>query len=171
MREIEVKLKVDDFADVRARLDGLGARLKERVEDEADLLFRSASDPEALAGQVLRLRRFGESGGMLTWKGPPVFERGVKQREEIQTEVADAAATRALLERLGYEVRLEYSKRREYWDLRGLTVSLDELPWGSYVEVEGEEAEIERAVSDLGLGEAERIEEGYPQMAARHLAP
>lgn len=170
MREIEVKLKVDDFVAVRARLESLGARLKERVEDEADLLFRSASDPEALAGQVLRLRAFGGSAGMLTWKGPPVFENGVKQREEVQTEVADAPTMRALLERLGYEVRLEYSKRREYWDLRGLTVSLDELPWGSYVEVEGEAAEIEGAVADLGLAESERVEEGYPQMAARYLS-
>jgi adenylate cyclase class 2 len=166
--ETEVKLKTDDLEGVRRRLGALGARLKERVEDETDLLWRSSTDPHALDGQVLRLRLSGEAG-MLTWKGPPEFDRGVKKREERQTPVADAPAMREILTRLGYEVSLEYSKRREYWDLRGLTVSLDELPFGSYVEIEGEAAQLERAVADLGLETAERIEEGYPQLAARWL--
>ncbi len=168
MHETEVKLRTDDFEAVRGRLQQLGARLKERVEDEKDLLFRSATDLHALEGQVLRLRLFGQEG-MLTWKGVPTFDKGVKKREELQTRVSDADALRQLLDRLGYAVSLEFSKSREYWDLRGLTVSLDELPFGRYVEVEGDEEEIERAVAELGLKEAERVEEGYPQLAARHL--
>ncbi len=168
MHETEVKLRIDDFEAVRERLQGLGARLKERVEDEKDLLFRSATDPHALEGQVLRLRLFGREG-MLTWKGAPTFDKGVKKREELQTRVSDADALRELLDRLGYEVTLEFSKSREYWDLRGITVSLDDLSFGRYVEVEGDEEEIERAVTELGLKEAERVEEGYPQLAARHL--
>ena len=168
MRETEVKLKTDDFDGVRQRLQALGARLKERVEDETDLMFRSATDPSALQGQVLRLRLTGRAG-LLTWKGPPTFERGLKMRDEIQTSVGDAQAMRELLVRLGYEVSLEFSKRREYWDLRGLTVSLDELPFGNYVEVEGDEAEIDTAVVELGLADAERVEEGYPSMAARYM--
>ncbi|MDP9378663.1 MAG: class IV adenylate cyclase [Chloroflexota bacterium] len=170
MYETEVKLRTDDLEGVRHRLRELGARLKERVEDETDLLWRSVTDPEALKKQVLRLRLVGENGaGMLTWKGAPEFERGVKKREERQTFVKDASAMREILTRLGYEVSLEFSKSREYWDLRGLTISLDELPFGSYVEVEGEASQIERAVSDLGLEGAERVEEGYPQLAARWL--
>lgn len=168
MRETEVKLRTDDFDGVRERLVTLGARLKERVEDETDLMFRSAADPRALRGEVLRLRLTGDSG-MLTWKGRPEFERGVKKREEVQTVVADAHAMRELLARLGYEVRLEFSKRREYWDLRGLAVSLDELPFGRFVEIEGEESQLERAVADLGLQDAQRVEEGYPRMAARYM--
>lgn len=168
MVETEVKLRTEDFDSVRARLEALGGRLKERVEEERDVLFRSAADPQALEGQVLRLRLVGREG-WLTWKGEASFSGGVKRREEVQTRVADAAAMRALLERLGYEASLEFGKRREYWDLRGLTVSLDELPWGRYVEVEGEAEELERAVEELGLADAERVEEGYPQLAARFL--
>ncbi|MBA2362247.1 MAG: class IV adenylate cyclase [Chloroflexia bacterium] len=168
MYETEVKLATGDLAAVRARLAALGARLKERVEDESDLQFGAKGDPEALADQVLRLRIIGE-GGMLTWKGPAAFERGVKNREELQTTVADAVMMRQILDRLGYHVRLEYTKRREYWDLRGLTVSLDELPFGTFVEVEGDGSRIEQAVLDLGLEAAARIEEGYPQLAARWL--
>ncbi len=166
--ETEVKLQTTDLAAVRERLEALGARLKERVEDETDLQFGVKDDPEALAEKVLRLRIMGD-GGMLTWKGPPEFERGIKNREELQTIVQDAAMMRQILDRLGYHVRLEYSKRREYWDLRGLTISLDELPFGSYVEVEGDGSLIEQAVSDLGLASAERIKDGYPQLAARWL--
>ena len=168
MYETEVKLKVADLGAVRERLGSLGARLKERVEDERDLQFGSAADPEALRGKVLRLRFTGRAG-MLTYKGAAEFERGVKKREELQSVVEDAGAMRAILERLGYEVRLEYTKRREYWDLRGLTVSLDELPFGTYVEVEGDASQLEGAVSELGLEGAERIEEGYAQLAARWL--
>lgn len=168
MYETEVKLKVDDFGPVRERLERLGGRLKERVEDERDALFRPVADPQALEGRVLRLRIMGD-GGMLTYKGPATFERDVKRREELQTTVGDAAMMRAILERLGYEVRFEYGKSREYWDLRGLTVSLDAMPFGTYVEVEGEASELERAVADLGLAGAERVREGYPQLAARWL--
>ncbi len=168
MYETEVKLQTTDLAAVRERLEALGARLKERVEDETDLQFGVKDDPEALAEKVLRLRIMGD-GGMLTWKGPPEFERGVKNRQELQTIVQDAAMMRQILDRLGYHVRLEYSKRREYWDLRGLTISLDELPFGSYVEVEGDGSLIEQAVCDLGLTSAERIKDGYPQLAARWL--
>ena len=168
MVETEVKLRTDDFEGVRARLGSLGARLKERVEEERDVLFRSAADPHALDGQVLRLRLV-DGEGWLTWKGESRFSGGVKRREEVQTRVGDAAAMRELLERLGYEASLEFGKRREYWDVRGLTVSLDELPWGRYVEVEGEADELERVVEELGLSGAERVEEGYPQLAARYL--
>jgi adenylate cyclase class 2 len=168
VRETEVKLRTDDFDAARGRLVELGAQLKERVEDERDLLFRSTRDPEALRGQVLRLRLTG-GGGLLTWKGEPQFRGGVKDREELQTPVADAATMRALLDRLGYEVSLEYTKRREYWDLHGLTVSLDELPFGRFIEIEGEEDALEGAVAELGLEDCERVREGYPTLAARHL--
>ncbi len=169
MRETEVKLRTDDFDGVRDRLAALGARFKERVEDETDLIFGSVRDPEALKGQVLRLRLMGEQG-LLTWKGSPTFEAGVKGREEVQTEVSNAPVMRTLLERLGYEVQLEYTKRREYWDLRGLTVSLDELPFGRYVEVEGDEAKLQAAIDDLGLADAERVTESYPQLASRYFS-
>lgn len=166
MVETEVKLRTDDLASVRRKLQSLGARLKERVEEERDLMFRPASG-EGLDGEVLRLRLAGGEG-TLTWKGRPSFEDGVKRREELQTSVSDPAATRDLLEKLGYVVSLDFSKRREYWDLRGLAVSLDELEFGSFVEVEGDPAHLERAVEELGLASAERVEEGYPQLAERH---
>ncbi len=169
MYETEVKLRVDDLEVVRDRLRKLDARLKERVEDEHDMLFRSTTNPQALEGQVLRLRLQGTEG-MLTWKGRPRFEHGIKIREELQTTVSDARTLREILSRLGYEVRLEFSKSREYWDMRGLTVSLDELPFGSYVEIEGDQDQLEQAVTDLGLQQAERVEDGYPQLAARWFA-
>ncbi len=168
MRETEVKLQADDLDAVRRRFISLGARLKERVEEERDLLFRSASDQRALQGEVLRLR-VSVDGGTLAWKGRPSFERGVKTREELQTGVSDAGEMRRILERLGYEVSLDFTKSREYWDLRGLAVSLDELLFGHYVEVEGDPAQLEQAVSDLGLAEAPRIEAGYPDLAAQYL--
>jgi len=168
MHETEIKLRTDDFDGVRERLNSLGARLKERVEDETDLIFDSPNDPLLLQGRVLRLRLTVDSG-MLTWKGEPTFTAGVKKREEIQTVVSNAREMRAVLERLGFAVGLEFSKSREYWDLSGLAISLDELPFGRYVEVEGDESLLEGAVRDLGLEDAERVTEGYPQLAARHL--
>lgn len=166
--ETEIKLSVASHDPTRQRLRELGATLKERVENEHDLQFRSTSDPQILKDRVLRLRQEG-TGGMLTWKGNPAFREGVKIREEIQTKVSDAGAMRGVLERLGYEVHFEYSKTREYWNLCGLTVSLDELPFGLFVEIEGEEEMLEGAVHDLGLEGAERVEEGYPILAARYL--
>jgi len=85
----------------------------------------------------------------------------VKERLEIEVEVTDLDAMRAILEKLGFETIFIYEKYRETFHLAGTEVALDELPYGCFVEIEGEAGDIERAAAQLGLRSARRVPDTY----------
>jgi adenylate cyclase, class 2 len=118
-------------------------------------------------GRVLRLRRVG-AGARLTFKERFASESGVKRNREEEIGVSDPEAASALLEALGYRPALVYEKRRETWRLGGVEVVLDELPFGWFVEIEGEELDILDAERRLELTTAEAVHETYPQLTLVH---
>lgn len=55
-----------------------------------------------------------------------------------------------------------YEKQRGEYHLEGTSISLDELPYGDFVEVEGDDTQRIRQVSDLlGLKWENRVFESY----------
>lgn len=140
-QSIERELK---FAEVQHDL------LRDRlIQMEAERLVPSSIEENllfdrdgALLGQgcVLRLR-IESRGSWLTYKGPADFEGRTKVRVEHETEVGDPDATHRLLESLGYQVTRSYQKRREIWQVGGVTVALDHTPIGDFAEFEGDAAE------------------------------
>ena len=166
--EIEKKYRVteDEAARVRGVLRELGARDGGEVFEVNTLFAGNGLDPYRRA---LRLRREGRRRAVLTYKERPGSEpEAIKQRHEIETEVADADAALALLEALGYRAALVYEKRRETFHLGGAEVVLDELPFGWFVEIEGEEIDILDAERRLELTTAEHIHETYPELTVMH---
>ena len=92
--EIEAKIKVDSCAGARTRLGELGAR---RVYDvlETNELYDTSDQQLFRRGCGLRIRTCQGEGDVprpaLTHKGPQ--QAGLlKSRDEIETEVTDAAA-------------------------------------------------------------------------------
>jgi adenylate cyclase, class 2 len=171
--EIEAKYRLDgpaDHARLRARLAALGAQPGGRVA-ERNLLFDQPDRALQAAGRVLRLRVLdGGPGARLTFKGPAAHADGLKRRVELETPVTDAAATRAILEALGYQPTLEYAKERETWRLDGTEVALDTLDFGCYCEIEGAPEAIARVASALALPSSAVEPAGYPALQARHRA-
>jgi len=96
-------------------------------------------------GRVLRLRRDTEA--RLTYKGSARDERGASSRTEIEFIVEDFEKARQFLEALGYQQLLTYDKYREIHQLGDCHIMLDELPYGNFVEIEGENAESIQAVA------------------------
>ena len=125
-------------------------RLRDRLIDlEAERVWTSALEENWVfdrdgelesSGRLLRLRR-DPRGAWLTYKGPARFEGRTKVRAERETTVGDADETRKLLESLGYRVSRRYEKRRELWQVGGVTVALDRTPIGDFAEFEGDAAE------------------------------
>jgi len=111
--------------------------------------------------------RMAEGKGVLTFKGPVRFEGNVKSREELQTEVGDAATLRGILERLGFRPKFRYQKRREEFELRSCTICLDETPIGDFIEVEGEASKIPGALAELGLSASDAVRDSYAGLYAR----
>jgi adenylate cyclase, class 2 len=169
--EIEAKVRVKSFRELRRRLVELGAkRLGASVErnDLYDLPGRDLAE----RGCRLRLRTVRRGGGapVLTFKGPKLGGR-FKSRRELEIGVSDKTTARRLLEAMGYRPYFSFDKRRESWRLSGWNIELDEVPLlGRFVEVESAGTrELEDALAVLQLDRLEVITRGYASLLRRHL--
>lgn len=159
LQEVEVKLYTPDLARVKLALEAADAiRLKPRVF-ERNVRYDTVDGALTAQGAVLRLRQ--DDGARLTFKADEIVVDGIASRFEAEVEVGDFALMDVILRRLGYEVALVYEKYRTTYALAGAEVVLDELPFGSFTEIEGDAATIERVVGALGLGEARRMGGSY----------
>jgi adenylate cyclase, class 2 len=165
--EIEKKyrLRPEQVGPLRARLKEVGAEGRGSAEFEENVIYTGPGlDP---ARRVLRLRRKGDRT-VFTFKERDLSGSAVKRQREEETEVADARALAAILEALGYSPVLVYEKRRETWTVADTEVVIDELPFGLFVEIEGDEARIVEAEALLGLDGAEAEHASYPTLTLRH---
>ena len=162
--EKKYRVKAEDAERLRARLSEVGAEARGE-EFEENTLY--AGPNMERGGRVLRLRRVGERA-VLTFKERIPTESAVKHHHEHETRVEDPRALASILEALGYRPSLVYEKRRETWRLNGVEVVIDELPFGLFVEIEGEESLIQETELLLHLSGAEAEHATYPQLARRH---
>ena len=146
-QEIEIKLMVRSLADLKARLLALGAELVSARVHETNLRFDTRSGDLSRGRKALRLRR--DTVSRLTFKGPQQAGESASIRQEIEFEVSDFFAARRFLEALGYAVSVIYEKYRTTYRLGEVLVTLDEMPYGSFVEIEG--AATEEAGSNDGM--------------------
>ena len=164
--EIEKKYRLTAAlaGSLRRGLEEAGAEALGAEFEENTIYAGPGLDP---ARRVLRLRRKG-ARAVFTFKERDTSGSAVKRQREEETEVSDAAALAAILEALGYRPVLVYEKRRATWRLAGAEVVLDELPFGLFAEIEGEEAAILEAERLLGLDGAEAEHAPYPELTLRH---
>jgi adenylate cyclase class 2 len=159
-QELEVKLYVTDLGALVQRLEALGARLIQARLLETNLRFDTPERDLSKAYKALRLRRYKDN--RVTYKGPSEFLDGVRSRREIEFTVGDFESARDLFEALGYQVILLYEKYRTVYELNGADISCDELPYGDFVEIEGDDARNIRTLAEkLGVNWEARIPESY----------
>lgn len=149
--EIEVKFLVRDLPAVRRRLLALGAQLHKGRVYERNVRLDNPWDGLRLQGKLLRLRQDTEA--RLTYKGEPEaqVQSEARVREELEVRVDDFELMLTLLGRVGFEPRQVYEKYRETFSFGEVEVVLDELPFGEFVELEGEETAIRAAAEALDL--------------------
>jgi len=159
-QELEVKFYLPDLLTLRARLETAGAQLVQPRVHEINLRFDTPSGDLARGYRVLRLRQDTEA--RLTYKGPGELVDGVRSRQELEFTVSDFGTARHFLEALGYEVSVMYEKYRTTYALRGVLVTLDEMPYGNFTEIEGPDgASIRKTAEVLGLDWERRILDSY----------
>ena len=117
-------------------------------------------------GGVLRIRKIGDRT-ILTYKKRIRNEFPVKQQIEYETEVGDAEAIGKIVENLGCVKTLVYEKRRKTWHFREVEIVLDELPFGSFMEIEGSITAIAEAEMFLGIEDFEVEHQTYPRLTGR----
>ena len=163
--ELEIKLYLKDLPALRQRLESLGAQLSEPRVHEINLRFDTPDGSLTRSLQVLRLRQ--DTAARMTYKGPGEVAGGVRLRRELEFTVSDFQAAQALLEALGYQVILMYEKYRTTFDLDGVHVTLDEMPYGNFSELEGPDPESIQAVAKkLGVDWEARVLDSYTVLFA-----
>ncbi len=159
-QEIEVKYLVDNLVEIEKRLVYLEASLVQPRTFEINLRFDTPDQQLSQNLRVLRLRL--DTAARMTFKGPAVGVSGVRVRKEIEFVVEDFDAAQAFLEALGYQVVMRYEKYRTVYNLDQVHITLDELPYGAFVEIEGPDpASIYLVNQKLGLDWECRAPESY----------
>jgi adenylate cyclase, class 2 len=165
-REVELKLYVPDLIEVRTRLEHAGAVLAQARILERNVRYADDSNRFNLRGIVLRLRQ--DTHTRLTYKDSEVFsEGGVQSRFEAEVEVSDFDAMHTILAKLGFHPYMIYEKYRTTYVFGGCSITLDEMPYGNFIEIEGEEAAIHAARKALGLENARNFQGGYADLFER----
>ncbi len=159
-QEIEVKFLISDLPALLKKIEDLGAAcLRPRVL-EVNLRFDTPDMKLRERAHVLRLRQ--DDQAILTFKSPGEIVQGVLTRTELEVTVSNFKTTRAIFEALGYQVFMSYEKYRQNFQLQRLVASLDEMPFGDFIELEGESPEDVRAAADLlGLDWQKRVNLSY----------
>ena len=164
--EIEAKFYLRDRPAYIARLQAAGAVLEHPRMLEQNLRFDLPDGSLMAQKNVLRLRQ--DRAALLTFKGPTRPQQGVAVRTEIQFEVSDFDAARGLLEALGYQVVVMYEKYREDYFLGDVLITVDEMPFGLFTELEGPSVEaVQEAAHRLGLNWEARGAAGYLELFDR----
>ncbi|WKZ38018.1 MAG: class IV adenylate cyclase [Anaerolineales bacterium] len=163
-RETEVKFYVRDLKKIEVRLLELKAHLIQPRVHEINLRFDNPSGDLRRQFKVLRLRKDTEA--KFTFKGPSEQRAdGVLSRREIEFMVGDFEDAKQFLEILGFVPVVFYEKFRATHELNGVHIMLDELPYGEFVEIEGENVNSLRAVARLlGLNWEAAIPIGYHRL-------
>ncbi|MBN2046319.1 MAG: class IV adenylate cyclase [Anaerolineaceae bacterium] len=148
--EIEGKWMVADLSALERTLKQFGAVLIQPRVFENNLRFDTPDGSLTQTYQVLRLRQ--DTHARMTYKGPNNLSSPVNQRTEIEFNVSDFNAALALLQALGYQIVRRYEKYRTTYAWQTCHIMLDEMPYGLFLEIEGESIDsIHQAAEALDL--------------------
>jgi adenylate cyclase class 2 len=186
--EIEIKLRVPDVAALRSRLKHLRAREITPRTYESNTLYDTPRQDLRRRGMLIRVRTeqpassFGmrrpreNAAALLTYKGPSSSKNAKKLgshskirghfkiKDEAEVSVAGAGELASILRALGLRPTFRYEKFRTTYALpavRGLKIELDETPVGTYLELEGPVAAINRAAHLLGYARNDYMTDTY----------
>ena len=166
--EREVKLTYPNPAAARAAILGAGAAPCRPRRLQSDRLLDRTTDPLQSHRCTLRVRMDGDRA-FVTFKGPP--QPGtMKIREELETCVGDGMVLLRVCEHLGFHVWFRYEKYREEFTRGDLVIALDEAPIGTFVELEGSQADILQMAADLERPPADFVLDSYHALFQRHRA-
>ncbi len=153
--EIEVKFYLSDMDRIRDRIIEIGAVSRGRIF-ETNIRFDDADNRLIQKKSLLRLRQDKKS--ILTFKSEPPFKDDqFKILRELEVEVSDFTTMKNILESLGFREEQVYEKWRETLILNRTNFCLDTMPYGNFLEIEGQKEDIKKLVSQIGLKWKKRI--------------
>ena len=165
-QELEIKFFLENPPEIEERVRELGANHTSIRTFEINLRFDTSDGSLSASQKVLRLRQ--DTIARFTFKGPSQNRQDVTARQEIEFEVSDFSAAQRFLEALGYQVSVIYEKYRTTYELDDVQITLDEMPYGNFCEIEGPDpASIQATAGRLGLDWSARVMDSYLALFGR----
>ncbi|MBW1814379.1 MAG: class IV adenylate cyclase [Deltaproteobacteria bacterium] len=160
--EIEVKFYLDDIKPIQNYLVDLGAVHKGRFF-ESNIRFEDKNNKLLKSQSLLRLRKDAKT--TLTYKSKPPFENNeFKIHQELEVEVNDFEKMNLILESLGFHQEQIYEKWRETFIIQKTIVCIDQMPFGDFLEIEGEMKDIKDLADTMALDWEKRILLNYIEL-------
>lgn len=159
LKEIEIKFKIGSPGSIRKKLKNLGAKFLGKAF-ERTVRFDTKNKNLEEEGKFLRVRTGFKS--VITFKRKIAKKNiGFKEREEIEFEILNPKEMEIILENLGFTKKLIMEKYREKWQWENAEIVIDKLPFGNFIEIEGNKKAIIKTARYLGLNLKDGITATY----------
>lgn len=153
--ETEVKFYLPNVDSVRDSIIELGAVSKGRFF-ETNIRFEDKSNSLIKRKSLLRLRK--DTKSTLTYKSQPnIQDKNFKIQKEIEVEVSSFTNMALILQGLSFHEEQVYEKWRETLTLKSTIFCVDTLPFGNFLEIEGNKKNINYLANKLNLSPEKRI--------------
>lgn len=159
--EVEIKFAIDNVEQLCTRLRAAGFREDTPSTHEVNVLFDLPGLPLKSRGELLRVRKFGDSWVLTHKAKKPGLDGPHKSRIEMETRVDDGEKLMAIFQSLGYEPVFRYEKFRAEWSDGTGHVLVDQTPVGNYGEIEGPPEWIDATAQRLGITRDKYITSNY----------
>lgn len=156
--EKEIKLEIFDLTKLIEMLEKKGAKKESGAFQQTTRMDTPDKDLEKRS-IFLRVRS-GEKN-IVTLKEKLKDNNDVFERQEIETIVHDVDKMIAIFTHLGYTKQLIMEKYRLNYLYKQSKLAIDELPFGCFLEIEGEFDDIDEIVKDLELDISKKITVSY----------
>jgi adenylate cyclase class 2 len=140
MLEVEVKLRVDNRAELVSRLISSGFTQK-KIVCETDTYYTGEFHDMIQRDEALRIRKIedmnsGEKSSVITYKGAKLDKVSMTRRE-YETAIGDAETGKRILEEIGFSAVPEVEKIRTEFVLGDVTACVDQVTGlGDFLEIE-----------------------------------
>ena len=178
--EVEVKVPITDAEVMKQKLHNIGAKTLNseiQIDNYFDHPCRSFEESdEAIRVRTRRPiddRELDPSHALneLTYKGPKI-DKKTKTRLEYSVAVDDTETLSSILESIGFKAVATVTKKRTFYDFRGITISIDDVEQvGLFLELESiahQKDEMESAkkaifelLVELGIDPEQSVRESY----------
>lgn len=162
--EKEIKIKIANPIDAVTRLKSIGAKF-EGGTFERTIRFDTPNHDLEKVGKFLRVR--SGFNNVITMKEKIENDVNVRARKETEFKIEDIEKMEYIIKRLGYSYTTTMEKYRQMWKFDDCDITLDEMPFGVYMEIEGSEDKIIEICNTLGINQQERILETYWELWAK----
>ncbi len=156
--ETEIKIKIDNPNTFISELIEKKAVFKGK---DFQRTIRMDTPNMDLQKKGIFLRVCSGLGNAITLKVKKEENKDFKLRDEYETKVEDINVLSRIFSILGFSKHFVMEKYRANFLHKNVMISIDELPFGIYVEFEGEPKDINSVVKELGFENSERITATY----------